>query len=402
MYIQWYLQRCEIIFQNFNQTFVYREYNNMVLTHFIFLFVFFLIHSHSNGQDVCTTPGGTEGSCIPALSCEPLRTAFKNVKRPLSDTARKQFEAYICKETHKVCCPKEPIIITELSVRTSDNDESPTETITDITKHKNYGLLPTDCGFVKDSSYVFDIRVVNGEDAGLYEYPWMSLLSFRVPGNIRKFRCGGSIINNRYILTAAHCLEDKSNLLGVRVGEYNLSNNGADKDCDIVECNDPVQDLVIEEIISHPNYESKGKKNDIENIRPVCLPRTSNAKFNQPSAEVSGWGITKFGGRISKVLQKAYLKVVNPVECQNFYQGNLSTAIDDTRLCAGGIFQSSKSNACTGDSGGPLLVQEVSPDREKKYVQHGIVSAGVTRCDLPSLFTKVDYHLEWILDNMRA
>uniref|UniRef100_A0A6P7FFH9 CLIP domain-containing serine protease n=1 Tax=Diabrotica virgifera virgifera TaxID=50390 RepID=A0A6P7FFH9_DIAVI len=291
------------------------EYQNMVLLYFIYLLVFFLMNSHSNGQDVCTAPDGTKGSCIQVRSCPNFETALRNVKRPLSDTARKQIKAYVCNENFtKVCCPKEPIIIRELLVRTSGN-ESSTGTLTDVTKHRNYGLLPTDCGFI-DFSNLISTKVIHGEDAGLYEYPWMSLLSFRLPGNIRKFRCGGSIINNRYILTAAHCLEDKSNLLGVRVGEYNLSNKGTDKDCIDTDCNYPVQDLAIEEIISHPNYESKEKKNDIgllrvqpitfnnKNVRPVCLPRTSNADFNQTYPEVSGWGITKFGvgGRKRKTI----------------------------------------------------------------------------------------------------
>ncbi|XP_072392613.1 trypsin-1-like [Diabrotica undecimpunctata] len=344
------------IFQNSNQTFVCREYKNMVLTYFIYLFVFFLMNNHSNGQGMLSN--GTNN--------------------------------------HK----------------TKSDNESSAGNLTDITKHKNYGLLPTDCGYI-DYSDLIDIRVTHGEDAGLYEFPWMSLLSFRI-GNIRVFRCGGSIINNRYILTAAHCLEDKSNLLGVRVGEYDLSNKGAEKDCIFTECNYPVQDLAIEEIISHPNYESKDKKNDIgllrvqpitfnnKNVKPLCLPRTSNTELTQTYAELSGWGITKLGGRTSKVLQKGYLKVVRSTDCQNFYKDNLFTVIDDKRICAGGILQTNKSNACAGDSGGPLQVIELSPDNERKYVQHGILSAGVIRCDYPSLFTKVDYYLEWILDNMRA
>ncbi|XP_072390343.1 phenoloxidase-activating factor 3-like [Diabrotica undecimpunctata] len=373
----------------------------MVSTCLIYFFVFFVVVRYSNGQDgdVCTTPDKKQGSCIPIRSCQPMMTALLTVERPLSDTAQKQLEAYLCSEDYKVCCPTSQIVI-------SDGDS----TDVDITKHKNYKLLPEDCGYLD----IAHIRVINGEDAELSEYPWMSLLSFRGSDNKAEFKCAGSIINNRYILTAAHCLQDRSALLGVRLGEYDISN----KEIDCIgsgndrECNEPIQDVAIEDIISHSNFDSTQFINDIgllrvkkiefneKNIRPVCLPREKKSNFNLTSAQVSGWGRTSFrSGQQSNILQFATLKVVNKSECQNTYH-NL-TIVDDTRICAGGSAKNNASNACKGDSGGPLQVQETVPGLGPRYVQHGIVSFGVTRCNFPALFTKVDHYMNWILDNMR-
>ncbi|XP_072390342.1 phenoloxidase-activating factor 1-like [Diabrotica undecimpunctata] len=201
----------------------------MVSTCLIYFLVFFVVVRYSNGQDgdVCTTPDKKMGNCIPIRLCQPMLTALLTVERPLSDEAKKQLKAYLCSDHLKVCCPTSQIVI-------SDGDS----TDVDITKHKNYKLLPEDCGYLD----IAHIRVINGEDAELSEYPWMSLLSFRGSDNKAEFKCAGSIINNRYIHTAAHCLQDRPALLGVRLGEYDISNEGIDCTGSGYdrECNEPI------------------------------------------------------------------------------------------------------------------------------------------------------------------
>lgn len=81
------------------------------------------------------------------------------------------------------------------------------------------------------------------------------------------FKCGGTVINQRYILTAAHCITNlkKQKLAGVRLGEWEIS---TDKDCVGEYCAPPVQDIAIEEVIPHPGYGSGSEFwNDIGLLR---------------------------------------------------------------------------------------------------------------------------------------
>lgn len=78
----------------------------------------------------------------------------------------------------------------------ADNSQPP-----DVTNHPNLRLLDhTNCGIINMD------KIVGGSVAGIQEFPWMALLAYRTGAPKPEFRCGGSVINNRYILTAAHCV----------------------------------------------------------------------------------------------------------------------------------------------------------------------------------------------------
>lgn len=363
---------------------------------------------NSNGQrwtqddEGCIAPNGHTGNCIPVRMCRPMVKALLTVKRPLSKKAREQLESYLCSiaQDYKVCCPPDPVIIEEDKVDTTSwfNDSA------DIIQHPNYRLLPTNCGYADITS----LKVLNGDDAGLTEFPWMALLSYRESDDTAHFKCGGTIISSRYILTAAHCLEERSRLLGVRVGEYDIYKK---TDCFAGVCNDPVQDLIVEEVIVHPKYQSRDISNDIgllrvtpirfneKNIKPICLPRRKNLELKGDYAEVTGWGVTKqFTSKRSDILQRALLPVVNKTACKEIYANNSEVTIDDTKICAGGGTE--KTNACNGDSGGPIQQQGHFSDGVR-YIQYGIVSFGIEGCDLPEVFTKVAYYMDWILENLK-
>ena len=122
------------------------------------------------------------------------------------------------------------------------------------------------------------------------------------------------MINNRYVLTAAHCIDVKAlrprwSLTSVRLGEWNTE---SDTDCDESfindkVCNDPPIDVAIERKILHESYNAKDKsnRNDIgllrlaesvtysNFIRPICLPideSLRNFNFVGKTLSVSGWG----------------------------------------------------------------------------------------------------------------
>ncbi|RZC33967.1 Trypsin domain containing protein, partial [Asbolus verrucosus] len=241
---------------------------------------------------------------------------------------------------------------------------------------------------------------------------------------------GGTIINNRYILTAAHCISNK--LIKVRVGEHDI---GTKIDCRKMYgekiCAPPFKDLHIESAIFHPKFDRRTYSHDVallrvpymnfsigtsyqqlvnsnlielkfsENIQPVCLPVNEVRNYNLANQNVivTGWGATENKSSSSELL-KVHLQTVPLEECQNLYK-NVGEAVTHRQICAGG---SVKSDSCAGDSGGPLHVAAELHDNFR-FIQQGIVSFGPKRCGrhniLPGVYTKVAYYMDWILDNMK-
>ncbi|KAJ8960286.1 hypothetical protein NQ318_004011 [Aromia moschata] len=313
--------------------------------------------------------------------------------KPLTKATVNKLMQYLCgyqESIAQVCCPPETIVI-------EGEDALP-----DVTGHSNLRLLPPDCGLIETES-----RIRNGENAELLEFPWMAILSYNTSKGV-KFNCGGSIINENYILTAAHCIAGTPDpLLGVRVGEYDTS---SEKDCEDDTCNPPVQDLIIEKIIPHPQYNTTFYANDIallrvskinftvENAKPICLPTTEDLRDQKlKTAVVTGWGFTRPFTRKASVLQKVALPVQNLSTCIDAYRPLKQVKLSNKQLCVGGT---ERKDSCGGDSGGPLQVP-VHFDGEDRYVQHGIVSIGHAYCGTvgyPGIFTRVASHVKWILD----
>jgi len=179
------------------------------------------------------------------------------------------------------------------------------------------------------------------------------------------------LINNRYVLTAAHCIAQIPTtwrLTGVRLGEWDTATN---PDCTKersgrTDCNDPHVDVQVSEIIPHPQYQGKATQelHDIALLRlrtevaftnfisPVCLPtrpEQQNTIFLGRKMVVAGWGQTETNST-SNVKQKAELESVAAADCNKRY-GTLGRTVTSTQLCAGGV---EGIDSCRGDSGGPL------------------------------------------------
>ncbi|XP_064212035.1 uncharacterized protein LOC661559 [Tribolium castaneum] len=356
-------------------------------------------------EEGCRTPDGGTGTCISIYSCKNVMDVLDKVPQPIPQRITNLLKSYHCGfdgRNPKVCCPSKPIVLDLVTEKKPDVEGPP-----NVSRHKNIDLLPKNCGY-----FDTDNKIVNGNKTGLFEFPWMALLSYRT-GRGPQFKCGATIINERYILTAAHCItNNKFPLIGVRVGEHNIETQ---KDCELTTegdlvCAPPYQDLAIEEIIPHPSYDTSLHTNDVgllrvspmnlslENTRPVCLPleRARNYNFTNRNCVVTGWGVTETG-RSSPDLLKVQIPVVPYEECARLYK---DIKITHQQLCAGG---KTKGDSCGGDSGGPLHVMS-QLFNDARLVQQGIVSFGPRNCGagiLPGVYTRVAYYMDWILDNMR-
>ncbi|XP_053695756.1 serine protease grass-like [Sabethes cyaneus] len=250
-----------------------------------------------------------------------------------------------------------------------------------------------------------DDKISYGKTARVFQYPWMALLL----SYDRTVKCGGTLIAESYVLTAAHCDRD---VAFVRLGENNISKP---IDCnyfdDQKDCADPPQDIQIDKFIKHPLYSSSKRKNDIAliklanparlslSVKTICLPIGSLRRDPVPTYMiVSGWGYTE-NGSTSDVLQYASLSLLPTGRCgRKLSRMNDAITLDDKRqFCAVG---KGKIDNCAGDSGGPL--QYLS--RESSSVQYGIVSFGVNSCGVqnaPGVYTNVTFYIEWILQNLK-
>lgn len=143
------------------------------------------------------------------------------------------------------------------------------------------------------------IRVFGGEDAAINEYPWVAYVKYG------RTLCGGSLINRRYVLTAAHCFRENGLRGVVRLGEHDLR---TDPDCRFSllhrkkTCAPKYQKFKMEKISIHENFDNVTKHNDIalirldrnvefsENIQAICLPNASADSIPGELLEIVGWG----------------------------------------------------------------------------------------------------------------
>jgi secreted trypsin-like serine protease len=231
--------------------------------------------------------------------------------------------------------------------------------------------------------------VVGGEDAVAESWPFAAALVVRGEPAERGQFCGGSIADERHVITAAHCVEGESaSRIDVVAGRLRLAGEGGHR-------------VAVASIAIQPAYDTDAVVHDIAVLRlaeplaagtpiPPAAPAEADLARAGAAVRVAGWGLVSQSPPSGPaVLQQAALTVFGPSRCRKAY-GSLDT---DTQICAG-TPGTGVPDSCQGDSGGPLVADGPSGPRLV-----GVVSFGGDVCGdpaSPGVYTRVSGESEFV------
>ncbi|KAL9697966.1 hypothetical protein quinque_001407 [Culex quinquefasciatus] len=244
-----------------------------------------------------------------------------------------------------------------------------------------------------------------GQPTRIREFPHMAAIGWTNTdgrGGIQ-WRCGGSLVWDNFVLTAAHCVLDSSSDAPdvVRLGDIDLYSSADDE---------WAQQFRIVKIVRHPEHRFTANYHDIALLKldrnvvqqdgtviPACLWTDDEVRFKKLVA--TGWGRTGVGSEYTPKLLQVSLSPISNEECSVYYPTDrkLKQGLRAQHLCA----RDEQMDTCEGDSGGPLQIKLMHNGRMTPFIV-GVTSFG-SACGIsnPGVYTRVSAYFRWIVDTMR-
>ncbi|KAF9411854.1 hypothetical protein HW555_009459 [Spodoptera exigua] len=378
------------------------KFNNVVLVYVIFLFTTVQCSYDLVEGEICETEQGV-GKCAHVYRCLSSIVDLKTKSRPAICSFKKREPVVCCTDCKLVNDTRNAIVDTGGGIFFKNGQKARDKCL------ENLSRLPYPCqsnGLEKvwdkqDKCNNFETKfhavVIGGQSANRSSYPHMALLGYGEDVISAQWLCGGSLISDRFILTAAHCLSETV------IGPVTLVALG------ILKRSDPMelwQIYKVRRVIKHPEYAPPSKYNDIallevdrpvrysKDVFPACLDFGGTEHY---SAEATGWGKLGKNQPLADNLQMVILEKFSDEKCLKNYPPHrlLKKGYDaKTQLCYGD--PNEPKDTCEGDSGGPLQVRS-----QFSKCQHTII--GVTSygraCGYAGeagMYTRVFHYVPWI------
>ncbi|XP_065720238.2 venom protease isoform X3 [Drosophila suzukii] len=337
----------------------------------------------------CRGPDTKPGNCVELKECASLLNQLRVKQRDETFANFLRASRLTCgNQGTQVCCPNGLTVTTPSPIIPKNTNEIP----------RRLPNVEEGCG----STLGYYKKIVGGEVSRKGAWPWIALLGYDDPSG-SPFKCGGTLITARHVITAAHCIRD--DLQFVRLGEHDLS----------TDTETPHVDINIARYVSHPEYNRKNGRSDMailylernvefnSKIAPICLPHTPSLRQKSYVGYmpfVAGWGKTMEGGESATVLNELQIPIYENGVCIQSYAKEKryfsADQFDSAVLCAGVL--SGGKDTCQGDSGGPLMVPEGGTPGLRFYLI-GVVSYGIgcARPNVPGVYSSTQYFMDWII-----
>ncbi|GAB6033117.1 hypothetical protein CHUAL_012728 [Chamberlinius hualienensis] len=289
---------------------------------------------------------------------------------------------------YRCCVPKRqksmaintPTVITpEDEIGDDDDDRQPfahsTAASTSLASHNIIPSLFNDpkCGIVRGpflERFGAQRRIIGGDEAGFGHFPWQALI------RIGTSRCGGSLVNRFYVVTAGHCVaRAKAPQIIVTLGDYELKSEDEPFESESYR---------VVDVRVHPRFQFTPQADRFDvavlrldrpvnykpHISPICLPRKDES-FEGLVGYAAGWGATEPGSKLRpSALQVVDVPIITNGLCEVWHrERGIGVRIFPEMICAG--YRGGGKDSCQGDSGGPLMV-----NRFGVWYLVGLVSAG--------------------------